>query len=149
MTDGGAVRRIRSTGAGVGQPRIGPTGAVRRGSIATVAVLAGAGLVSACGSSSSSSPSPSTPGAVTATCNQVSAVLSDGPDPGADPVGYAEAQVLPLHQIHTSDHRLQSAIDRLASAYQQVSTSDGAAQATNAASRALASVSAICPGAGS
>ena len=32
------------------------------------------------------------------TCQRVSAVLSNGPDPDADPVGYAEAQVLPLRQ---------------------------------------------------
>ncbi len=35
------------------------------------------------------------------TCKQVEAVLSDGPDPEADPVGYAQAQILPLREIHT------------------------------------------------
>src|SRR5580658_9784510 len=41
--------------------------------------------------------------AVTRACRQVSAVLADGPDPDSDPVGYAEAQILPLRQVHTSD----------------------------------------------
>src|SRR5271170_3553540 len=50
-------------------------------------------------------------------CSQVSAVLSDGPDPAADPVGYAEAQVLPLGQIRTPDPQLRAAITGLAGAY--------------------------------
>jgi hypothetical protein len=79
----------------------------------------------------------------------VSAVLSDGPDPGADPVGYAEAQVLPLRQIHAPDKRLQAAIDHLASAYQQFFSSDGAATAKQAVSQASRRVDALCPGAAS
>ena len=54
-------------------------------------------LVSACSSSASSSAaasaSPSAT-AIAATCEQVSGVLSDGPDPDADPVGFAEAHML-------------------------------------------------------
>ena len=42
-------------------------------------------------------------------------MLSDGPDPDSDPVGYAEAQILPLGQIHTSDAQLRTAIGKLAS----------------------------------
>jgi hypothetical protein len=80
------------------------------------------------------------------TCQAVSAVLSDGPDPDADPVGYAEAQILPLEQIHTSDPALQTAIDNLASAYQQVSSSNGASSANKAAARAGNKINAICPG---
>ena len=71
-----------------------------------------AGLLAACGSSQS--PHSALP----STCQQVGAVLSDGPDSGVDPIGYAQAQVLPLHQVHTSDTSLRSAIDNLASAYQ-------------------------------
>ena len=56
---------------------------------------------------------PSKSSTVKTTCQQVSAVLSDGPDPGADPVGYAFAQVLPLRELHTSDSSLQTAIDDL------------------------------------
>ncbi len=73
-------------------------------------------------------------------------MLSNGPDPTADPVGYAEAQVLPLRQIHTSQKTLQRAIDKLAAAYQAFSWSDGRAgkPAVTQASREL---NLICPGA--
>jgi hypothetical protein len=84
-----------------------------------VAALA-AGLLTACGSPQASSS------AVQSTCREVSAVLSDGPTSGADPVGYAEAQVLPLRQIHTSDKTLQEAIDDLATAYQRFYEAKGA-----------------------
>ena len=39
-------------------------------------------------------------------CEQVGDVLADGPDPDADPVGHAEAQILPLRQIHIPDATL-------------------------------------------
>jgi len=74
-------------------------------------------------------------------------VLSDGPDPGADPVGYAEAQVLPLRDIHTSDKALGTAIGDLASAYEQLFTTNGATAAKHAVSEASDKVNAICPGA--
>ncbi len=95
--------------------------------------------------------SPAGTSAATAnTCQQVSAVLSDGPDPGADPVGYAEAQILPLRQISTADSALHAVIGQLADAYQQFFASDGksssAKQAVAAASNRLDS---ICPGAAS
>ena len=44
--------------------------------------------------------------APTAFCQAVWAVLSDGPDPVAHPVGYALSQIAPPGQIHTSDHAL-------------------------------------------
>lgn len=107
--------------------------------------MASIGVLGGCGSSGSSSaetPSPASP----ATCQMVSAVLSDGPDPGADPVGYAEAQIIQLRQIHTTDDRLQLAVDRLASAYEVFFKTDGnAARAT--VSRAAAAVDTLCPGA--
>ena len=111
----------------------------RGGALAFCALAAGAGLLSACGS-------PQSPASVTSVCRQVSAVLSDGPDPGADPVGYAEAQVLPLRQIHTSDKDLKGAIDDLASAYQEFFRSNGTKAAKEAVSRAGDRVTAICPG---
>ena len=102
--------------------------------------------VLACGCGSS--PASSAASANQHACQQVSAVLSDGPDPGADPVGYAEAQILPLRQIGTADPALRAAIGQLADAYQQFFASDGesnsAKQAVAAASQRLNS---ICPGA--
>lgn len=103
-----------------------------------------AALLSACGSSAPAGDSAS---AVSIACQQVSAVLSDGPDPGADPVGYAEAQILPLRQIRTSGKNLQAAIGDLASAYQQFSASNGSGAAKQAVRRASDKVNAICPGA--
>jgi hypothetical protein len=88
--------------------------------------------------------------AVRSACNQVSAVLSDGPDPDADPVGYAEAQILPLDQIRTADTPLRAAIGRLASAYKAFFASDGTSgTAKLAVATASKRVNAICPGAAS
>jgi hypothetical protein len=79
----------------------------------------------------------------------VSAVLSDGPDPGADPVGYAFAQILPLRQIKTSDQTLRNAIDNLASAYEQFYKANGVGQpASHAVSQSAARINALCPGTG-
>src|ERR1700728_2213452 len=64
----------------------------RARALALCSMVAGAALLSACGSSGS----PPDAAAAKSACQQVSAVLSDGPDPSADPVGYAEAQVVPL-----------------------------------------------------
>jgi hypothetical protein len=117
-----------------------------RGGAPVLAVLAAGTLtLSACGSSGSSQAWTTL--AVKTTCQDVSGVLADGPDPGADPVGYAEAQIVPLRQIHTGDKSLQSAVDALASAYQQFFRSDGASAAKQAVSRASHSVNHICPGA--
>jgi hypothetical protein len=79
-------------------------------------------------------------------CTAVADVLSDGPDPGADPVGYAEAQVLPLRQLKITATRLREAVDNLASAYQVYSSSNGHAEAGTVASDEKA-LNAICPGA--
>jgi hypothetical protein len=116
-----------------------------------LAVLAVAGLT-ACGSAAStagpgsSAPQPASE-AVTVACQQVSAVLSDGPDPDADPVGYAEAQVIPLRQVRTQDTALRDAIGRLAGAYQEFFTSNGTKTAKEAVSVASSEINSICPGA--
>jgi hypothetical protein len=105
----------------------------------------------ACACSSSSASSSGAPAAVAASsCQQVSAVLSDGPDPDSDPVGYAEAQILPLRHVSAPDPALHAAIDQLAGAYQQFFVSNGkstsAKEAVTVASKKLNS---ICPGAAS
>ncbi len=113
------------------------------------AVALSAGLVTACGSSGSSAPASSS--SVHQTCQAVTAVLSDGPDPDADPVGYALAQVTPLRQIKpTSDQQLQSAIDQLASAYQRFYTAGGVgASVKRAVTQAADRLDTLCPGAAS
>ena len=112
------------------------------------------GLLGACSSAAPSSGSPAAgttaTAAVHATCSQVSAVLSDGPDPDSDPVGYAEAQILPLRQISTPDPALHAAIGQLADAYQQVFASSGkSSSAKEAVSVASNKLNSICPGAAS
>jgi hypothetical protein len=113
-------------------------------------LAAGALLLTACGSAAPSAAAPSAgSAAVKSVCQQVSAVLSDGPEPGSDPVGYAEAQIQPLRQIDISDQSLRTAVDKLSAAYQQFYDSNGAGAAKQAVSRAAHTVNTICPGAAS
>jgi hypothetical protein len=113
----------------------------RHAAIALVA-LAGCGWsLTGCGRSGSSAQTTQP------ACQTVAAVLSNGPDPDADPVGYAEAQVIPLRQIHTSDSALQNAIDNLALAFEQVFEKKGSSASENAVTAASKEVNAICPGA--
>ena len=106
---------------------------------------AGAGAASA-----GTSPRPASTAAVHTACAQVSAVLSDGPDPDADPVGYAEAQILPLGQIRTSDAQLRAAIGKLAGAYRAFFDSNGnSSTAKLAVAAASKQINSFCPGAAS
>lgn len=76
-------------------------------------------------------------------------MLSDGPDPTQDPVGYAEAQILPLRQLHGADTQLRAAIGKLASAYAEFFASNGkSAAATSAVVAATRRMNKLCPGAG-
>jgi len=115
-------------------------------------------LTGACSSSATHSAVPSSPSstasasttALASACEQVSAVLSDGPDPDADPVGYAEAQILPLRHISVSNQALHSAVTQLAGAYQNFFTSNGkSSNAKEAVAVASSKVNSICPGAAS
>jgi hypothetical protein len=111
-------------------------------------------LVSACGSgghTGASGPSGASRQAAAAqqTCAQVDAVLSDGPDPGADPLGYAEAQVLPLQQIHAPSPTLSTAISALATDYQSFYVANGAGSTVKAdLNSAINRINSLCPGAG-
>jgi hypothetical protein len=52
-------------------------------------------------------------------CQALNAVLADGPDPGADPVGYALSQILPLQQqVHSSDAAVMATVHQLVAADQ-------------------------------
>jgi hypothetical protein len=106
-------------------------------------------LACACGSSSPAAGHASA-STIASSCQHVSAVLSDGPDPDADPVGYAEAQILPLRQISVPDQALRGAIDQLADAYQQFFASKGkSSNAKEAVAVASKTLDSICPGAAS
>jgi hypothetical protein len=135
-----------------GRPRAGRPIIPRPGRAAGLALLpalAVAVTLTACGGSSGSAAS----GTATATrqsCQQVAAVLSDGPDPDADPAGYAEAQILPLRRVRIADAPLKTAVTQLDSAYQQLFTSNGTSSAAvQAVATASKKVNAICPGAAS
>jgi hypothetical protein len=114
-----------------------------------VAVLATTGLTACSSAASGTSTAQAAGASVTAACQQVGAVLSDGPDPGADPVGYAEAQVDPLRRISTQDTTLRDAIGQLADAYQEYYTSNGDKPAKEAVTVASNAINKICPGAAS
>ena len=103
-------------------------------------------LLTACASSQAAAHKAA-PSAVQSTCGKISAVLANGPDPDADPVGYAEAQILPLGQIHSADRPLGAAISRLARAYQEFFTSNGGAAAKASVASASQRVNSCCPGA--
>jgi hypothetical protein len=97
-------------------------------------------LLMGCGSSNSASQIT-----LDRSCQQLSGVLSNGPDPTADPVGYAEAQILPLRGVHVDEGSLQRAINQLDDAYEQEYSTSGAA--TKAVANASARLNDICSGA--
>jgi hypothetical protein len=101
-------------------------------------------LLAACGSPSRSTASSTV--AKRQACKQVEAALSDGPDPEADPVGYAQAQVLPLRGIHASEAKLAGAIGELASAYRQFTANKGATTAQTRVNNATRAIKTLCLG---
>lgn len=117
-----------------------------RGPVTTLIACAAAilPLTAAC-----SSGPPAVSASTSKTCAQVGAVLSDGPDPGQDQAGYAEAQILPLRQVRGATPALRSAISDLAEAYARFFASNGkSATATRAVAAAAAHMNKLCPGAG-
>jgi len=111
---------------------------------ATAALSALALTLSATGCGSTAShPTAS----INSPCTQVAAVLSNGPDPGADPVGYAAAQVLPLRELKLAAGRVKTDALVLAAAYSQFSTTHGSAAAKRQVAAASHDLDAVCPGA--
>jgi hypothetical protein len=117
--------------------------------------LAMTALVSACSSggqttASTASTASTTQAQVQQICQQVSAVLANGPDPGVDPVGYAQAQTLPLEQLHVSPQTtIGQAISTLASDYSSYVAANGAGKAVDSALAAsIKRINSLCPGAG-
>jgi hypothetical protein len=116
-----------------------------------VTLILAVALVCACSSSAHSTAAVSSPAAaIQNACQQVSAVLSDGPDPDADPVGFAEAHILLLRQIITPDQALHGALSQLADANQKFVASNGkSANAQEDVAVASKKLNSICPGAAS
>lgn len=99
--------------------------------------------VAGCGASSSSATTSAVLGTrLQQDCTAVSDVLANGPDPDADAVGYAQAQVLPLRQLKIGEAALRGDVLALALAYQAFSTDGGSAAAVTKAEN---SVNSICP----
>lgn len=115
---------------------------------AVAALVIVAAVIVALRLSSSGEPSSSA-AATSATCLKVSAALSDGPDPSADPVGYAQAQILPLRQITTANAPLKRAITDLSNAYKTFYDDGGGASAESLVRRASRVIDDYCPGAAS
>jgi hypothetical protein len=113
-----------------------------RGLVAASLALAVPVLAGGCGSSNSGGAT-----VPAAFCQRTLAVLSDGPDPGADPVGYALSQIQPLSQIRAPDHGLSVTLADLITADRALVASQGKDHAATAAiARADAALNVACPG---
>jgi hypothetical protein len=100
-------------------------------------------LLAACGSSSPASAAK----APTSLCNKIQGVLSDGPDPDADPVGYALSQILPLGEIHSSDSSVQHTLASLVAADKNLVKSNGSDKADSTTiKKDNAMLNKACPG---
>jgi hypothetical protein len=123
--------------------------AVRTAGLGPAAGLAlGVLILGACSSPARQAAPSVTPRQVA--CRQVSGALADGPDPDTDPAGHAEAQILPLRQIHAPDKALASAISALDRAYRKLFASSGkSSSAKEAVAVASKKIDALCPGAAS
>ncbi|MFZ0249364.1 MAG: hypothetical protein WAL61_05420 [Acidimicrobiales bacterium] len=120
-----------------------------RGGVAVTGLALTVPLLAACGSGPSGG-SASRAQAPTGLCQKLSGVLSDGPDPDVDPVGYALSQIAPLGQIHTSDHELAQRLSDLISADQTLVGSNGSDHAAaESIAKDDAALDTICPGAAS
>ena len=115
---------------------------------AAIAMLALATMVSACGSSTHPTAAAAAAPVAESACQQVGDALSDGPDPDADPVGYAEAQIQPLRQIHAASPVLAQAITTLAGAYSSYYAANGTGAAKTALNTAIKRINKLCPDAG-
>jgi hypothetical protein len=114
---------------------------------AVIALALVAVTFDACGSSSK--PAVSAAGTpLQQSCAAVAAVLANGPDESEDPVGYAEAQILPLRAVLIQgDATLEQSVVGLSNAYKQFNATGGSAAAQSAVKAAATKVDAVCPGA--
>jgi hypothetical protein len=82
-----------------------------------------------------------------ALCQKLTAVFSDGPDPDADPVGYALSQILPLSQIRSSDTAAIDTVDTVVTADRALVKSNGGDHSAKAAiQKGYARLNQACPG---
>jgi hypothetical protein len=82
-----------------------------------------------------------------ALCQKLNAVFSDGPDPDADPVGYALSQILPLTQLRSTDTAAINTIDAVVAADRALVKSNGSDHAaTKAIKSGYGELNRACPG---
>jgi hypothetical protein len=80
-------------------------------------------------------------------CQQLNAVFSDGPDPDADPVGYALSQILPLRDLHSSDTDLMATVSKLETDDEDLVKANGADKLAAAAiKKDDKAINSACPG---
>jgi hypothetical protein len=115
---------------------------------AAIAMLALTTTISACSSSAQPAKTAAAAPVAEPACEQVGDALSDGPDPDTDPVGYAEAQIQPLRQIHATSPTLAQAITTLAGAYSGFYAANGAGPAKATLNTAIKRINSLCPDAG-
>ncbi|HTW21890.1 MAG TPA: hypothetical protein VME70_16980 [Mycobacteriales bacterium] len=129
-------------------PRFGRGRPAHRLLIGTALALATAGL-GACGSGSSAGTAGGSATTVPTppTCTLVAGILGNGPDPDADPVGYAEAQIRPLAAVHPTSPQLARAVSALDSAFRQEFARHASATSKAAVRAAGKRLDALCPGA--
>jgi hypothetical protein len=89
---------------------------------------------------------PNADGTSSSTCHKVAATLAEGPNPVANPLGYAKAQVRPLEGIATSNAGLRDAIEQLSAAYERYFSHGGARFAQREVRDATMSLHQYCPG---
>jgi hypothetical protein len=120
-------------------------GPLRVKSIALASVAVAAPLWSAAAAQSAGAATHSK--APAALCAKLDAIFSDGPDPDADPVGYALSQIKPLGAVHTSDHTVSAVLTKLVKADRALFTSNGSDHAAEKEIKtADALVNTSCPG---
>ena len=131
-----------------------PRRAARLLAVLSLAAVTSA-TAAACSSSSSTSSTTSAStldptSRLAQDCTAITDTLADGPDPTADSVGYAEAQVLPLKQLKINESNVQTTVDRLDAAFTAFVAAKTSAAQTQAAVQVTSAenaVNAVCPGA--
>jgi hypothetical protein len=111
-------------------------------SLALASLVVAVPLWSACSSGGGAAPA--------ALCQKITDDLANGPDSGADPVGYALSQIRPLAQIHSTDQSVAAALTKLIAADHALVNSDGHDHAASTSiAKADAALNLACPGASS
>jgi hypothetical protein len=119
----------------------------RSRTVALASVAVAVPLWAGCSSTGSGGGGATGAPAPAAVCQKILAVLSDGPDPDADPVGYALSQIGPLGAIHTSDRSVQTILGNLVAADRKLVSSNGKDKAARAAIKEDdRSLNTACPG---